>query len=271
MSKGSNPTNVTTTSEQEPSDYIRPYLDIAMDDAQALYQSDTPNFYPNATYVNFSPETDTALELTKQRALAGNPLLGSAQTEINNILSGNYLDPNSNPYASAMFNQMAGDVTSNVNSLFTKAGRFGSGANQEVLADSLGDLATKIYYNNYQDERNRMVDAVNVAPGLAQEDYSDIQALANVGASREDLEYAKLQDSINRFDYEQQKPYIKLNQYLGSLGSSVPTTTVETSPVYRNTGANILQGAGMGSDLGSTIGLGSGTGAILGGLLGGFF
>ena len=270
MSKGSTPTNVTTTTSNEPSEFIKPYLEGAMDDAQDLYESDNPNFYPNATYVNFSPETDTALELTKQRALAGNPLLGSAQTEINNILSGTYLDTNSNPYASAMFNQMAGDVTSNVNSLFTKAGRFGSGANQEVLADSLGDLATDIYYKNYQDERNRMMDAVNVAPGLAQEDYTDIQALANVGASREELEYAKLQDSINRFDYEQQKPYFKLNQYLGALGSNVPTMTVENSPVYRNTGANILSGAGMGADLGNIFGS-PGAGAVLGGLLGGFF
>jgi len=271
MSKGSNPTNVTTTSEQEPSEYIRPYLDIAMDDAQALYQSDTPNFYPNATYVNFSPETDTALELTKQRALAGNPLLGSAQTEINKILSGDYLSPSSNPYASAVFNEMADDITSKVNSQFTKYGRFGSGANQEVLTDALADAGNQFFYNNYQDERNKMMDAVNVAPGLGEADYTDIQALANVGQAREDLEFAKLQDSIDRFDYEQQKPYIKLGQYLGALGSSVPTTTVETSPVYRNTGANILQGAGMGADLGSTIGLGTGTGAILGGLLGGFF
>lgn len=271
MSKASNPTNVTTTTQSEPSDYIKPYLDIAMDDAQSLYQSDMPNFYPNATYVNFSPETNTALELTKQRALAGNPLLGSAQSEINKILSGDYLSPTSNPYAQSVFNQMAGDVASNVNSYFTKAGRFGSGANQEVLANSLGDLANKVYYGNYQDERARMMDAVNVAPGLGDADYNDLQALANVGASKEELDYAKLQDSINRFDYEQQKPYFKLNQYLGALGSNVPTQEVSNSPVYRSTGANILQGAGMGADLGSTIGLGSGTGALLGGLLGGFF
>ena len=69
MSKGSTPQNITTTTEAEPSDYIRPYLDIAMDDAQTLYQSDMPNFFPEATYVGFSPETDTALELAKTRAI----------------------------------------------------------------------------------------------------------------------------------------------------------------------------------------------------------
>jgi hypothetical protein len=116
-----------------------------------------------------------------------------------------------------------------------------------------------------------MIDAVNVAPGLGDADYNDLQALANVGASKEELDYAKLQDSINRFDYEQQKPYFKLNQYLGALGSNVPTQEISNNPVYRSTGANILQGAGMGADLGKTIGLGSGTGALLGGLLGGFF
>lgn len=272
MSKGSNPTNVTTTTSAEPSEFIRPYYQQAIDSAQDLYEGSTPNFFPNATYTGFSPETSTALDLTTLRALSGNPLLNQAQTEASNILAGNYLTPGSNPYSQALFDQMAGDVTSKVNSQFTKAGRFGSGANQEVLADSLGQLANQVYSDQYNRERDLMANAMLTAPQLGEMDYNDIAKLQAVGAEKENLEQAKLQDAIARFDFEQQKPYIKLNQYLGALGANVPTTEVSTKPVFRNIGGGILQGAGIGANLAGQIpGLSGGMGALAGGLLGGFF
>ena len=134
MSKGSNPTNVTTTSSSEPSEFIRPYFQQAVDAAQDLYENpDIPSFFPNNTFVDFAPETEAALQLASVRALQGNPLLGSSQQEINKILQGDYLSPTTNPYSQALFNQMAGDVTSQVQSQFSKAGRLSSGANQEIL------------------------------------------------------------------------------------------------------------------------------------------
>lgn len=269
MSKGSTPQNITTTTEAEPSDYIRPYLDVAMDDAQSLYQSDMPNFFPEATYVDFSPETDTALELARARATSGNPLLGSAQSEINKILSGDYLSPTSNPYTQALFDQMAGDVTSQVQSQFSKAGRLGSSANQETLSRSLGQLANQVYGDQFNRERDRQFQATQLAPGLAQADYDDIQALASVGSERESLDMAKLQDAVARFDFEQQKPYLKLNQYLGALGANVPTSTVQTQPVFRNQGAGLLGGALSGAKLAGMVpGINPMVGAVGGGLLG---
>ena len=133
MSKGSNPQNITTTVANEPSEFVRPYLTEAVGQAQDLFQSTTPNYFPSQTYADFAPETTAALNLASARAL-NNPLLGSSQTEINKILQGDYLTPTSNPYLQDLYNQMAKNVTSGVQSQFTKAGRLGSAANQEVLA-----------------------------------------------------------------------------------------------------------------------------------------
>ena len=84
MSKGSNPQNVTTTTSSEPSEFIKPYYTQAINAAQDLYENpDIPSFFPNNTYVDFAPETDAALQLASARAIQGNPLLGSSQTEIN--------------------------------------------------------------------------------------------------------------------------------------------------------------------------------------------
>ena len=273
MSKGSNPQNVTTTTSSEPSEFIKPYYQQAIDSARDLYENqNAPSFFPNNTYVDFAPETSTALQLATTRALQGNPLLGSSQQEINKVLSGDYLNPSSNPYSQALFNQMAGDVTSQVQSQFSKAGRLGSGANQEVLSRSLGELANTVYGDQYNQERDRMFQATQVAPQLGEMDFNDIARLQQVGQEKESLEMAKLQDAIARYDYSQQQPYVKLNQYLGSIGASVPSTTVSTQPVFRNTGAGLLGGAISGANLAGKIdGLNPLYGAIGGGLLGGFF
>tara|TARA_R110001632_G_scaffold27194_1_gene73128 strand:+ start:159 stop:968 length:810 start_codon:yes stop_codon:yes gene_type:complete len=268
MSKGSNPTNVTTTTSAEPSEFVKPYVSEAFDQAQNLFQSETPNFYPNQTYTDFAPETNLAMQLGTARAL-NNPLLASSQNEINSILQGDYLSPTSNPYSQALYNQMAGDVTSGVQSQFSKAGRLGSAANQEVLASELGNIANQVYGGQYDKERANMMNATQIAPQLAQADYTDIQALGGIGQQKESMDMAKIQDAMSRFDFEQQKPYYKLREYLGSIGANVPTTTSQTRPVFRNTGAGLLGGAMQGYQLGQNFGMG-GLGAAAGGLLGGF-
>ena len=270
MSKGSNPQNITTTTSAEPSEFVRPYVTEAFDQAQNLFQSSTPNYFPAQTYTDFAPETTAALNLASARALS-NPLLASSQGEINKILQGQYLSPTSNPYLQNLYNQMAGDVTSGVQSQFSKAGRLGSAANQAVLAQELGDLATKVYAPKYQQERANMMAATQLAPSLAAADYQDIQALGGVGQTKEAMEMAQIQDAMARFDFEQQKPYYKLREYLASIGAAVPQTTSATKPVFRNTGAGLLGGAMQGAELAGLIpGMGAGWGAIGGGLLGGF-
>ena len=271
MSKGSNPQNVTTTTSAEPSEFVRPYVTEAFDQAQNLFQSKTPNYFPKQTYTDFAPETTAALNLASARALS-NPLLASSQGEVNKILQGQYLSPTSNPYLQNLYNQMAGDVTSGVQSQFSKAGRLGSAANQAVLADELGQLANQVYGDQYNQERANMMAATQLAPSLAAADYQDIQALGGVGQTKEAMEMAKIQDAMARFDFEQQKPYYKLREYLASIGASVPQTTAQTRPVFRNTGAGILGGAMQGAEMAGMIpGMGAGMGAIGGGLLGGFF
>ena len=203
MSKGSNPTNVTTTTSAEPSEFVKPYVSEAFDQAQNLFQSATPNFYPKQTYTDFAPETTAAMKLATARSL-NNPLLASSQSQINKILQGDYLDPSTNKYSQQLYNQIAGDVTSGVQSQFAKGGRLGSGANQEILARELGKVGTQVYGDQYNRERENMMNATQLAPQLAQADYTDIQALAGIGQQQEAMDMAKIQDAMARFDFELQ-------------------------------------------------------------------
>ena len=93
-----------------------------------------------------------------------------------------------------------------------------------------------------------------------------------VGQAREGLQEAALADAMQRFQFEQQKPYTKLREYLASIGAPAGQQTVSQQPIYRNLGANLLGGATGGAYLGSLVpGIGPMAGAIGGGLLGGFF
>ena len=273
MSKGSQPTQQATTVTAEPSEFTRPYYEEALQQAQQLYQSDVPQYFPAATYVPFSGETEAALQLQTQRALAGSPLLGASQTEINKILSGQYLDPSTNPYLQQTFQRAAGDVQGQLGSMFAKGGRYGSGAMAETAGRRMGDLASQIYGGAYQQERARQLQAAQLAPQLAQQDYADISRLAQVGQQRESMGEAQLADAMQRFQFEQQKPYTKLREYLASIGAPTSQQTVSAQPIYRNLGANLLGGALGGAQLGSLAGLGTGgtLGAALGGGLLGLF
>ena len=116
------------------------------------------------------------------------------------------------------------------------AGRYGSGVSADIqnraagtlastLANKYGDLA----YQNYAGERAMQNQAVMNAPTLAQADYADISQLANVGKTTEDYAKTALQADLDRFNFQQNKPYQKLSSYLGAAYGApmgnVSTTT----------------------------------------------
>ena len=270
MSKGAG--EARTVSNVEPWSVQRPYLESGFERAEALYNQAGPSFYPGQTYVDFSPQTNVALAAAENRALTGSPLMAQAQSELLKQAKGDYLSPTTNPYLQDLYKQMAGDVTSGVQSQFSKAGRLGSAANQDVLADSLGDLATKIYAPNYQQERANMQNVLFQAPALAQADYADITRLRQVGAEQEELQRNKLADAMTRFQYQQMLPYEKLRNFQAATGGSYGQTSTQVQPLTRNVGAGLLGGALGGAELAGMIpglggGMGAGIGAILGGLL----
>ena len=147
-----------------------------------------------------------------------------------------------------------------------------SGEQQQQLqaASGIGDL--------YSDERQQQLASLSAVPSLAASDYYDLQQLAGVGASREDLFARQLQDEINRYNFGQQftdqgrleqfAPYFQ--SYGG--GTTTGTTTALGPGAQGNPFMGALGGAGTGAYLGTQIfpGWGTAIGAGAGGLLGYF-
>lgn len=261
----------TTQTITEPWQVQAPYLEKGFERAEELFNADTPNYYPNQTYVDFAPETETALQLAKARALQGNQLLNQSQNYANNVMSGAFLSPQNNPFVNNLFDSMADKVTAKVNSNVAGAGRYGSGAHTGMLTDSLGNLADKVYSDNYNRERAVMDAMAMKAPQLGEMDYSDIAKLQTVGGAREELSERMLADAMKRFEFEQRRPYEKLREYQASVGGPFGTSQSTISPLTKNPIMGLLGGASTGAGIYDMIGAtGSANPYLMGGaLLGG--
>ena len=230
---------------------LRPYVTYGLNEAQGLYQSNNPDYYPGQTYVSPSDTTQAALQAQQNRALGGNPLLPSAQQQQQDVIGGQYLQ--NNPF----FNQaMAGaagaasqnyfDAINQAQSGASQAGRYGSGAQENLfnragttLANTLTNKAGEMSYTNFANERARQDAAAGNAPQLAQADYFDINQLANVGQAQEGYQQAALEDDIARFNFEQNLPQNKLNQFLTQI-AGVPQGSESTTTQSSSGGGKII-------------------------------
>ena len=243
MSKGGRSGQQTVNTQVEPPAYAKPFLEYGLSEAKQRYETGEPDFYPFPTTVGFSPESEMALDMVRDRALDPNSLTAQAQGVVQQNLMG------TNPLMSMAFQP----VIDTIESRFSKYGRLGSGANQSALASGLAPIAYKAQQ-----------DALRMAPNIQN---LDAQQLARVGGAREADAMAQLQSDIERFNFEQNIDDQRLANYLSLVGGgTVGSNTAQ--PVFRNRGLSALGGALGGAQLANLAGFGGGTGALLGGLLG---
>lgn len=258
---------VTTTSQIDPT--IQPYLTYGLNEAQSLYQGGGPQYYAGQTYVSPSTTTQTGLQALQNRASLGNPLLASAQNQLQGTVSGDYLSGNPffqgafQPAAKAaemQFKQTLGDIGSKA----SLAGRYGSGAMGQLqdraagqFGQTLANTAGQLAYQNYDAERARQQAATMAAPAMAGADYQDIQQMLQAGQIQEGYQGQQLQSDIARFNFLQNQPQQNLQNYLslvygnplGKVGQSTQSGASDVSTLQ-----NLLGIAAVGGGLYKNLG-----------------
>jgi hypothetical protein len=217
----------TQTARAEIDPTLKPYVEYGLGEAKRLYQGTTPSFFPGQTFVSPSEATTRALGLAEQRALAGSPLTQAAQQQTLATIQGQGV----NPFLAGALeqaNRLSGEqFTRNIQNLQSEAasrGRYGSsamgqqaGQAQDIFARALAEQGGQLAYQSAEAERQRQMEATRNAPAMAVQDYADIQRLLTVGGAREQQAAAELQDAINRYNFEQNLPAMKLQQYAGLI------------------------------------------------------
>jgi hypothetical protein len=262
----------TTTSQIDPT--IQPYLGYGLQQAQQMYQGGGPQYYGGQTYVAPSTTTQTGLQALEARASMGNPLLQSAQNQLQSTVSGEFLG--GNPFfqgafqpaaraAETQFKTTLGDIASKS----SLAGRYGSGAMGSLqdratgaFGQQLANTAGQLAYQNYADERQRQQQAIGLAPQMAGADYQDIQQLLQAGQLREGYQGQQIQSDIAKFNFLQNQPQQNLQNYLslvygnplGRVASSTTSGAADTSTLQKLLGTAAV-GGGLYKNLGGSAGI----------------
>ncbi len=291
MSKGSSDTNQKTVSISEPSSVVKPYLADAYKKAQAQYNQGAPGYYPGQLVAPMSNYTNAGWTSLAQRGAQGSPVTDSAKQQLMSTLNGSYLN-SGNPYLQnaiqgairPMVNSFNDQVMPGLDSNFSEAGRYGSGAHALASSDAasqlenqIGDVSSQMAYQNYGDERQRQMQGMLFAPQMAAQDYIDINALQQAGQGYDQYNQQQIDANKAKYDYNATAQHQWLSDYIGMLNGYPGSSTTTKGPASGSSGGGGLGGAATGAlggaltgaKLGSIIpGLGTGIGAIGGGLLG---
>ena len=129
MSKGGGGDTRQITQTTAAPEYAQPFLEFGLSEAKNLY-GNQPSYYPKQTTVGFSPESEMALQATRQKAITGSPFIGAVQNAVMQNLTG------TNPLLNAAFQPAIQQVQAQA----SKAGRYGSGYQQGALASAMISL-----------------------------------------------------------------------------------------------------------------------------------
>jgi hypothetical protein len=289
----SSPSSTTTVQKADPWAGVQPFLKQGYQDASSMYEQGTlggPSYYPGQTFVDRDPlENQAQLErlgysLGPMRGQVGD-LMGAQQRMLN--ADQVYGNPAVEGQIDVVQRRLNRNLTENtlpgLRSGSIAAGQLGGSrqalgqagavaANQEAL----GDAAAQIYGKAYDAGLQQQARGVGFMPQSMQTAMMPYDTMGQVGAYRRGEAEAALEDSINRYNYEGQRPIQNLNNYMQLLQGAPwgSTSTGQMAGGGRSgfSGGGAMGGALTGAQLGSMFGpIGTGIGAIGGGLLGGLF
>ena len=183
-----------------------------------------------------APTTQTTQGIAQQELMAN-----AANTQLQDTLAGNYL----NPFLSPMLQGSANQIATAVNSEFSGAGRTpGSAMNQQQILSGITQEALPYAFDQYDTERQRQLGIASAAPTLTQ-----------VGGQLENIQRQ-----------QNMAPFQALSQYSNIVNPIASGFPVQSGQTQTNPN-RVTQGLG-GALIGNMIAPGIG-GAVVGGLLGG--
>ena len=217
-------------------------------EAARLYESGglAGEYYPGQTVADESGYTTTARDMINARATGGDANIDNAASSMANILNGSAMAGNTglnalnqyaqstNPYIDSLYDHAADKANAAINGNFSQAGRFGSSAQANAVADADQNLANEMYSNAYNQAVsaagnaasaynqgvNSQIAAASPAQSLSNQAYTDAAQLAQAGSSLDDYNQSKVDADVDRWNYNQQKDMLALQNYLNLVGGS---------------------------------------------------
>lgn len=218
----------TTQQQTQTPQWLSQANQYGANQAKAIYQSQSPAYYPGSTVANQSNATQAANQGTIARAINGSPTNAAANGYLQRTLSPNFaMQQNANQ---AALNKSIGDsVIPQVESQFSMGGRYGSPSMGGTMTTALADSIAPQMYGQYQANQQLQQGAASMAPNQAAQDYNDLGQLGQVGAGQDQYAQNQVNANVNHWNYNQNLTQNKLAQYMGLVnGANVGTSSTST-------------------------------------------
>ncbi len=215
----------TQTSSTQINRQLAKHGQFALGEARNLYENQEP--LPSQ-YVGISQERQGALSQISGIAGRGD-VARTGLGEWNKVMSGAYLDPDSNPWMQEIVDRSVGASMSAPQSGFARGGRFGSGAMANAQADAGQNTAARLWGGNYNMERANMMAAMGQTGAAQQLQYADPLMQGRVGLQYEQDEANRQAEQMRQW----QNPYAQLEQYQSYLTGNPLMAESTTSTVSK--------------------------------------
>jgi Chaperone of endosialidase len=183
---------------------------------------------------------------------------GLGQKALQSYANGDQLSAG-NPYFQQMAQTTLGQVVPGLEQQFAQGNAMNSPAAAYAVSKGANDAIGQLAYQNYgQQQQNQIgaaealsgqqlsgaqglsgnynsgvgnqISAANQAQGLYQTQLGGQQAAMSAGQTQQDQAQKQIQDQIDRWNFAQQQPYSKLNQYSNLVGGQYGGTTTASTP-----------------------------------------
>lgn len=268
--------NQNTTSSWNPA--LNPFVGQMLGSAtQAL--GATPTSYNGQLYAE--PNDMQTRGVQALNDVAGS--LGQGSQEVRNLalstIAGDYLSPDSNPFIRGAVDAAIRPVTEQLNRQIipgigdaSQAGGAYGGDRQGVMqgiaagdwAQAAGDIGSTMYFNNYNAERDRQMQAPSLLTQANSMALAPAQALLTGGGMQQGWAQGQLDANRQGFVNSQMDPWSGVQNYQnilqGLMGFGTTSSTGQNVNTGTSTGATTGQvtGSQQGSQTGTTSGTGGG-------------
>lgn len=249
MSKSAGTTTSTSTSQPNSK-----YLDEVLQQAQNLYKSAGPTYYPNKTVAGTPDVTETARNYMQSFASSqAAPMVDQAQDAWKKLVGGDYLDVANNPYVQGAIKSSTSGVTEQLLEQALPAIRGGAqlagqyGGSRQALAeanaigeaaDSATKAASNISLGAYNSGLSALLSGLGQTGAIQGYGQNVYNMLTQIGTSQQAQSQAEIDAAIKQWEYEQNLPYNKLLEY-SNLASQALGTTTQTATTYPETSAGL--------------------------------
>lgn len=196
--------------------------------------------YTQQRYAGPTGAEQYGLNMVANRAQNGSQVMNAGSNALTNMMQ----PGQTNPYLDQAVNRAQSNVVQNFNNM-TKpqteaagvhSGSFGNSGidqtlqNQQIAAGKqMGDIASQMYGQDYQDSNNRALQAAQLAPTYGNAAYNDAQQLMNAGAYARNFDQQNKDFGYQQYQDQQNLPYKQLGAMSGVFGSNLGGTSTTTS------------------------------------------